>query len=132
MLRRTIRQLVEGVGWRLRQAGLRGNTIKLKIRWSDFTTLTRQQTLAHAVDQDGEIEPVAQELFRAVWRPGQPVRLIGVGISGFDDSEQQLELWSEDSTPDEEQRKLQAALDDLRSRFGEGIIQRGSDLKRKK
>ncbi len=131
VLRRTIRQLVEGVGWRLRKAGLRGNTIKLKIRWSDFTTLTRQQTLPHAVDQDAEIERVAQALFRAVWRPGQPVRLIGVGISGFDDSEQQLALWGEAET-DEDQRKLQAALDDLRSRFGESIIKRGSDLKRKR
>ncbi len=74
---------------------------------------------------------MAQELFRLVWRPGQPVRLIGVGISGFDDSEQQLALWGEAET-DEDQRKLQAALDDLRSRFGESIIQRGSDLKRKR
>ena len=131
VLQRTIRQLVEGVGWRLRKAGLRGNTIKLKIRWSDFTTLTRQQTLARAVDDDAEIERVAQELFRAVWRR-QPVRLIGVGISGFDDSEQQLELWGDESTLDEDQRKLQSALDDLRSRFGESIIQRGSDLKRKR
>ncbi len=128
-LRRTVRQLAEGVGWRVRKAGLHGNTIKLKIRWSDFTTLTRQQTLAHATDDDAEIERVAQELFRVVWR-GQPVRLVGVGISGFDDAAEQLELWQEETADD--QRKLQDALDDLKSRFGESIIKRGSDLKRKR
>jgi DNA polymerase IV len=136
VLRRTIRQLAEGVGWRVRKAGLRGNTIKVKIRWSSFTTLTRQQTLAQATDEDAEIERVAQELFRSVWTPGQAVRLIGVGVSGFDDSEQQLGLWHEDAATDEQrresQRRLQSALDDLRDRFGEDIIRRGSDLKRRR
>lgn len=128
-LRQTIRQLAEGVGWRVRKAGLRGNTIRVKIRWSDFTTLTRQQALPHATDDDAEIERVAQELFRGAWTAGQAVRLIGVGVSGFDDAEQQLSLWQEDETADEK-RKLQAALDDLKSRFGESIVKRGSDLKK--
>ncbi|MFN8450929.1 MAG: DNA polymerase IV [Anaerolineae bacterium] len=131
VLARTIRQLAEGVGWRVRKAGLRGNTIKVKVRWSSFTTLTRQQTLPQPTDDDAEIERVAQELFQAVWTPGQAVRLLGVGVSGFDDADQQLGLWQEDAVSDE-QRRLQTALDDLRDRFGEHIIQRGSDLKRKR
>lgn len=129
LLRRTIRQLCEGVGWRMRKAGLHGNTVKVKIRWSDFTTLTRQQTLPQPVEQDAEIEQLAWGLFRAAWSPGQAVRLIGVGVSGFDESAAQLELW-QDETADE-QRKLQDTLDDLRSRFGENIVKRGSDLRRK-
>jgi len=135
VLRQTIRQLVEGVGWRLRKAGLRGSTVKVKIRWSDFTTLSRQQTFPHAVDQDAEIERVAQDLFLSAWTPRQPVRLIGVGVSGFDAADQQLDLWQEDTGDEQtqaEKRRLQSALDDLRSRFGESIIQRGSDLKRKR
>jgi DNA polymerase-4 len=129
-LRRTIRQLAEGVGWRTRKAGLRGNTVKVKIRWSDFTTLTRQLALPQPTDDDEEIEKVAQSLFRAAWTPGQAVRLIGVGISGFDDADQQLGLWQEAES--EEKRKLQNALDDLRSRFGENIVKRGSDLNKRK
>lgn len=129
ILSRTIRQLAEGVGWRVRKAGLRGNTVKVKIRWSSFTTLTRQQTLPQATDDDAEIERVAQALFRAAWTPGQAVRLIGVGVSGFDEADQQLGLWQENDTSDE-QRRLQSALDELRDRFGEGIVKRGSDLKR--
>ncbi len=131
LLRRTIRQLSEGVGWRMRKAGLRGNTVKVKIRWSDFTTLTRQQTLPQGVESDAEIEQTAQALFRAAWQPGQAVRLIGVGVSGFEESAAQLALWQENSG-DEQQRKLQSTLDDLRSRFGENIVKRGSDLRRKK
>ncbi|MEP7293282.1 MAG: DNA polymerase IV [Chloroflexota bacterium] len=130
LLRQTIRQLAEGVGWRTRKAALRGNTIRVKIRWSDFTTLTRQQALAQATDDDAVIEGIAQDLFRAAWTPGQAVRLIGVGISGFDDAEQQLALWQDEAS--EEKRKLQETLDDLRSRFGESIVKRGSDLNGRK
>lgn len=129
-LHQTIRQLAEGVGWRVRKAGLRGNTIRVKIRWADFTTLTRQQALPHATDDDAEIEQVAQTLFRNAWLPGTAVRLVGVGISGFDDTEQQLELWQDETSDDK--RRLQSTLDDLRSRFGESIVKRGSDLNRRK
>ncbi len=130
-LRRTIRQLSEGVGWRVRKAGLRGNTVKIKVRWSNFTTLTRQQTLPQSTDDDTEIERLALELFHNVWTRGQAVRLIGVGVSGFDDGEQQMALWQDEAASDQ-RRRLQSTLDDLRSRFGEHIIQRGSDLKRKR
>ncbi len=129
LLRQTIRQLAEGVGWRVRKAGLRGNTIRVKIRWADFTTLTRQLALAQATDDDAEIERVAQELFRGAWTAGQAVRLIGVGISGFDDAAQQMGLWQDETT--EEKRRLQATLDDLKSRFGESIVKRGSDIKKR-
>ncbi len=129
LLRRTIRQLAEGVGWRVRKAGLRGNTVKVKIRWSNFTTFTRQMALPQPTDDDEEIEKVAQNLFRAAWTPGQAVRLIGVGVSGFDDADQQLGLWQEEAS--EEKRKLQNTLDDLRSRFGENIVKRGSDINKR-
>lgn len=129
-LQRTIRQLAEGVGWRARKAGLRGNTVKVKIRWANFTTLTRQLALPQPTDDDEEIERVAQSLFRAAWTQGTAVRLVGVGISGFDDSEQQLGLWADEAS--EEKRKLQSTLDDLRSRFGESIVKRGSDINKRK
>jgi DNA polymerase-4 len=113
----------------MRKAGLRGNTVRVKIRWRDFTTLSRQQTLPQPVEQDDEIEQLAWALFRAAWSPGQAVRLVGVAVSGFDEGGAQMELWQDEA--DAEKRKLQSALDDLRSRFGENIIQRGSDLRRK-
>ncbi len=60
-------------------------------------------------------------------RQAGPVRLIGVGVSGFEDKPQQLDLWA---NPDLEKKKhLQTALDKLKDKFGEGTIKRGSNLK---
>lgn len=127
VLRRTLRQLSEEVGRRLRQEGLSGGTVKLKLRWSDFTTLTRQVTLEQPTHHDDVIHAAAAELFEKVWSGGQPVRLIGVGVSGFREDSQQLGLWAQPGfSPQRE--KLEAALDELRERFGDRIIRRGSDL----
>jgi DNA polymerase-4 len=126
-LRRTLRKLSDGVGFRLRQSNLSGSTIKIKLRWADFTTLTRQLTLDHPTNRDDEIYQAAVQLFEQAWPRGRPVRLVGVGVSGFDAPGAQLGLW--DSPVSEEDHGLQSALDKLRSRFGESIIQRGSDLK---
>ncbi len=125
-LKRTLRQLSEQVGQRLRRNELRATTVRLKLRWRDFTTITRQSKHENTVDQDEEIYRAALDLFEAAWRKGRPVRLIGVGVSGLEQGDRQLGLW-EDPTS-QEKRKLQSALDDLRDRFGNSIIQRGSDL----
>jgi DNA polymerase IV len=131
-LKRTLRQLAEQVGHRARRSHLTGKTVAIKLRWSDFTTLTRQMTLPQPVDQDEIIYNAAVKLFEQVWSRGRPVRLLGVGLSGFDaePAAQQLGLW--DAAPPEEARPndpLQAALDDLRDRFGDDAIRRGSDLR---
>lgn len=126
LLRRTLRQLAEGVGRQTRQEGLRGSTIKIKLRWSDFTTLTRQLTLPQPTNADREIVEAAQRLFNQFWPRGKPVRLIGVGISGFDEAGTQLELWQQPASQDAE--KLQTTLDKLRDKFGDSVIKRASDL----
>jgi DNA polymerase-4 len=125
ILRRTLFDLADGVGRRLRQEGLSGTTIKLKIRWPDFTTLTRQATLDHTTDQAGEIYETAVELFEKVWRAGQPVRLIGVGASGLGPPVRQLSLWDGDIEKD---RRLQEAVDLLRQRYGKRVVVRGSQI----
>jgi DNA polymerase-4 len=127
MLKRTLRHLSDGVGRQLRKEGLAGTTIKLKLRWPDFTTLTRQVTLKHTTDSDGEIYAVAEQLFDQHWPRDKPVRLIGVGISGFTAPRRQLGLWEDTAVLNEEHR-LQDTLDDLRDRFGHDAIRRASDL----
>jgi DNA polymerase-4 len=124
-LRRTLRQLSEQVGRRLRRKGLRGTTVKIKLRWSDFTTLTRQATLEQPTDLDGDIFAAAGRLFDQTWPPGKRVRLVGVGVTGFDTSAYQLGLWD---APPEETHRLQETLDELRDRFGREAIRRGSQL----
>lgn len=126
-LHRTLSELADGVGYRLRKAGLRGTTVKIKLRWTDFTTLTRQITLDQPIDSDDAIYGAALDVFTATWIPGRPVRLLGVGISGFDVDVHQLRLW--DEPPDEKAQQLQAALDDLKGRFGEDVIKRGRHVR---
>jgi DNA polymerase-4 len=125
-LRRTLRQLSEQVGRRLRRKGLRGTTVKIKLRWSDFTTLTRQTTLDQSTDLDSDIFAAAGRLFDQTWPPGKRVRLVGVGVTGFDTPAYQLGLWN---APPEETHRLQDTLDELRDRFGRQAIQRGSQLR---
>ena len=125
VLRRSLRHLAESVGRRLRRAELRGTTVKLKLRWDDFTTLTRQVTLPEPTDQDHAIDAAAQQLLAQAWPAGKPVRLIGVGVSGLGQPSQQLGLWE---TTSEKGQRLQDALDDVRERFGQEAIKRASDL----
>ena len=126
-LQRTLRTLSDKVGRRLRKDGLQGTTVKLKLRWSDFTTLTRQVTLPHATHHDEEIYQSVLDLFQRVWIVGRPVRLLGVGVSGFEQEARQLGLWEQPKV-EAEQSSLESALDKLRDRFGDRVIQRGSDL----
>jgi DNA polymerase-4 len=120
-LRSTLRELAEGVGRQLRKAGHVGRTVKLKLRWSDFTTLTRQLTLPQATDRDDVIGDSAVHLFDATWQPTRPVRLLGVGVSSLSGSRQQLLLWE-----DVPQRSdaLQQTLDGVRDRFGPQAVRR--------
>jgi DNA polymerase IV len=124
-LLRTLSRLSEDVGRRLRRAELVGGTVKLKLRWSDFTTLTRQVTLKTPSDRDDDIYQSAQALLMATWSPGRPIRLIGVGVSNLSVPVEQLQLW-EDSG--QKGRRLQEALDDVRTRFGRDAIQRAIEI----
>jgi DNA polymerase-4 len=127
-LRRTLRTLSDQVAFRTRKAELSGRTVSIKMRWSDFTTFTRQVTLPHPVNQDSEVYASALALFEQSWVRGRPVRLIGVGISGFDTPLRQLSLW--EAAPPEHDLRLQSTLDALKNRFGESVIKRGSTLSR--
>jgi DNA polymerase IV len=118
----TIRSLSAQVGRRLRQAEVAGTTVKLKLRWPDFTTLTRQLTLPQPTDQDEQIYTTALNLMSKVRVRGKAVRLIGVGVSGLGAPLRQMELWG---ARDERSRKLQQTLDELQARFGKKSIQRG-------
>jgi nucleotidyltransferase/DNA polymerase involved in DNA repair len=122
VLYKTLHEMSIEVGKQLRRNNLAGKTVKLKLRWPDFTTLTRQTTLTNPTDQDEEIERAALELLKAVRKPFQAVRLIGVGVTGLGQPIRQLGLWDTDS---EKERNLQNAVDELREKYGKNIIQHG-------
>ncbi len=121
-LESTLRELSTEVGRSLRKNDLAGKTVKLKIRWPDFTTITRQTSLPQPTDSDDEIIKTALKLLHEVRRSRQAVRLIGVGISGLGAPIRQLGLWDAGS---DKSRKLQEVVDALQEKFGREIIHRG-------
>jgi DNA polymerase-4 len=127
-LENTLLELSTQVGYRLRKDGLNGSTVRIKLRWPDFSTHTRQLTLQQPTDQDGIIFNVARQLFHSLWQPGRAVRLLGVGVSGLSNQVYQMSLWDGSN---EKERRLLAALDDLRQRYGEEAVQRGRTVRRK-
>lgn len=72
-------RLSRGVGRRLKNAGVAAGTVAIKVRYSDFSTLSRQMRLAVPTDDEREIYRAALALLRRAWQPGRPVRLLGVG-----------------------------------------------------
>jgi DNA polymerase-4 len=122
VLQKTLREMSVEVARQLRDNGLAGRTIKLKIRWPDFTTLTRQLTLHSPTDKDQEIEETALELLSSVRKPGQAVRLIGVGVTGLGQPVRQLGLWDVNL---EKERRLQAVLEELQEKYGKHVVRRG-------
>ncbi|MBI9048132.1 MAG: DNA polymerase IV [Anaerolineaceae bacterium] len=128
ILRKKILNLSEQVGYRLRKKGLCGTTIRLKIRWANFETHTRQKKMHSPVDQDRVIFEQAYEQMMAFYPFKQPVRLIGVGVSGLTNAMHQLPLWE---TEDEKERRLLNAVDEVRNRFGKNVLKRGNSIKKK-
>jgi DNA polymerase-4 len=118
-LHERLAELAADVGRRVRHGGWAGRTVTIKLRYADFTTLTRQTTLTSPTVADTAIRDAAVELFETSWSGG-PVRLLGVGISALEDAAQ-LDLFSEQRAG-----RLDATLDRLRDRFGQAAIQRGT------
>ena len=73
------------VGRRLRRKGLAGYTVSLKVRYDDRSVRSAQTTLSHPTDNELDFGPRLSPLLEQVWEPGMKVRLLGVGISGFDE-----------------------------------------------
>jgi DNA polymerase IV len=121
-LHETLRSMAEGVGRSLRANHLTAGTVRLKLRWPDFTTLTRQVSVPGRTDQDGIIYELVSELFGRVWQPGKAVRLLGVGAANLSEGAHQPGLWDSDN---EKERRLLEAVDQLRDRFGNQSIQLG-------
>ena len=129
-LRRALRQQAAEVGARLQRSGLAARTVTLKVRWTDFTTRTRQVTAAHPLHDGDEISRIALDLLASLRTRGEAVRLIGVGGSGLVPAVRQMSIFD---APDETESVAKAAhLRDavkmLRTRFGEDAIKRGSEL----
>jgi DNA polymerase IV len=114
-----ISELASDVGARLRTGGWMARTVTLKLRYSDFTTITRQETLASSTATDTTVRDAAAALLDASWS-GDAVRLLGVGVTGLADAPQ-LDLFDQPKSD-----RIDHTLDSLRERFGQSAIRRGT------
>jgi DNA polymerase IV len=119
-LQSTLMRLSEMVGRRLREGGYFARTVQLKLRYKDFTTITRAHSLEKPTQTDREIFEQVRRLFLANWKEGALVRLLGVQTSNFEASPSQLDLL--EPRQNERWQKVLAAADHLRDRFGESTI----------
>jgi DNA polymerase-4 len=126
-LESTLGRLSELVGRRLRDQGLHGRTIQLKLRYADFSTITRAHSLPQSTQIDQEIFDQVRSLFRRNWKRGAAVRLLGVHVSSLEEAEGQMPLID----GDRHQRWQQAlsAADRLREKFGEDVLSMGSAMR---
>ena len=127
LLESTLAKLAQLVGRRLREYGLYGHTVQIKLRYSDFSTYTRAHTLEEATQLDTVILETVRTLFRRNWKKSRPVRLLGVHVSTLQLTEGQLDLLDRER----KQKWSQAleAVDDLRDRFGESAVGLAAALK---
>lgn len=119
ILESTLARLSEMVGRRLREQSFSARTIQLKLRYDDFTTITRAHSLSQPTDVDTEIAYTVRRLFEQNWEQGRSVRLLGVHTSHFGPRAAQMGLL------DGQHHKWALALsasDRLRDKYGDSAI----------
>ena len=124
----TLRWAAQEIGYIVRAEGRTGAVVTLKLRLHGFETHTRSRTLAVPTDDDRVVLDTARALLEAEDWGGRPVRLIGVGLSGWERQDpRQLDLFAQapPAVPDPRDQRLRQTLDDIRRRYGGGTIQRG-------
>jgi DNA polymerase-4 len=130
ILRSWLLELTEQVGRRLRRHELKGRTVQIKVRFDDFSTITRAQTLAAPTNITHTIwQSAAALLSERMPANRKPVRLLGVGVTGFETTPLvQQQLFTD---PAQSRRTdLDAAADQIKSRFGAASLQPGARLLR--
>jgi DNA polymerase-4 len=122
VLRAWLLELTEQVAERLRRNELLAKTVNLKLRFSNFETITRARSFGSAVDSTNQIWQSASELLEQC--VDRPIRLIGVGVSNITrERTRQMDLFAEDSEKD---RQLDSVSDSIRSKFGRDSLSRGT------
>jgi DNA polymerase-4 len=120
-------KLSEMVAKRLRAQQLYAKTIQLKLRYDDFSTFTRAETLDHATQLDQEVAGAVLKLFRQTWDGKRPIRLLGVHAGTLQNVEGQMNLLEEPHTA--RLREAFRSIDHIRDRFGEASISLAKTMK---
>jgi len=118
-------ELADDIGVTARRHSKKGRTVHITLKYSDFQVVTRQTTVP-ATFSTKEIYQAGCGLLEQNWNRLRPVRLIGIGLSGFheDFSSDQLSLFDqmEDNVKNEKNERIDEAMDKIRSKHGAGVI----------
>jgi DNA polymerase IV len=125
-LEATLSHLCQKAAKRLRDAGLHARTITLTLRYSNFRTITRNETLGEPSDLDSAILACVRALFDRNWDGRSMLRLVGVALSSFSGGTQQIDLLDPERRAKLE--RLARATDRLRDKFGFSKVQFGGSL----
>jgi DNA polymerase-4 len=129
LLAGTMRYLAERVGADLRELGKQAKCVSIKVRYADFTTITRQRTLPQLTDVDQTIFQTGNDLMqKAVTADRQAIRLIGIGVSNLSEPGKQLSLMN---SSEQRLEKLNRAVDHIRDKYGFTSIQTGRTVQLK-
>jgi len=116
-------RMTERVGYELRHEGKLTGCVAVKIRYPDFTTVSKQTTIPYTL-RDDELIAVAKDLFDKLYRKGTPVRLLGVRLSELTNHPVQASLF-EDA---EKKNELYKAIDDVKNKFGKTALKKARTL----
>lgn len=113
-------RMTEKVSFELREDNKMAGVVAIKLRYPDFETTSKQTTIPYTF-YDDEIIPVAKDLFRKLYRTGKKIRLMGIRLSELTSGAVQTNLF------DDRNKKsvLYKAIDDVKGRFGKGLIVKG-------
>jgi nucleotidyltransferase/DNA polymerase involved in DNA repair len=126
---KTLFSLAEKVGGRLRRGKIKGSTIHLKIRFSDFKTYTRSHTLKKSTYLTEEIFNTIETLLDEFLPLESFVRLVGVGVSHLqNESNSQLSMWD---IADEKKLKMEMVMDQIQDKFGKTVIKHAESISAK-
>ena len=136
--RKVLLWLSETVGRRVRKEGMKAKMVSVEIKYNTFQSVSHQKQLQRATNADKVIYETACELFHELWN-GHPIRLLGIRTSKLvDEAEpEQISIFDLESVSNqnmvkqeirknEKQEKLDKAVDQIRKKYGEGAIVRGS------
>ena len=131
--RKVLLWLAETVAGRLRKEKMKAKMVSVEIKYSTFKSVSHQTQLQRPTSNDKAIYEVACDLFRELWNE-EPIRLLGIRTSKLvDESEPEQmsifdfqEMLEQDTPKDEKHEKLNKALDQIRKKYGDGAIVRGS------
>ena len=125
--------LAQSVAGRIRKEKMKAKMVSVEIRYSTFQNVSHQKQISRATNTDQMIYETACELFRELWN-GQPIRLLGIRSSKLTDQNEPeqmsifdfQEMMEQETPKNEKHQKLDKALDQIRKKYGEGAIVRGS------